>query len=77
MFSYLCPEMSGIDKEKLLQIAQQQLYVIKCKFNNDLISYIEAADAVISMAGDKTVYKIFSLCKPAVAIPQNQAIQEH
>ena len=46
------------------------------EFSDDLISYLNAADAVIAMAGYNTTCEILSLRKPAVVVPRTRPVQE-
>lgn len=46
------------------------------EFSDDLISYLNAADAVVAMAGYNTTCEILSLRKTAVVIPRTRPVQE-
>ncbi|MEO0394364.1 MAG: glycosyltransferase [Cyanobacteria bacterium P01_A01_bin.137] len=46
------------------------------EFSDDLISYLNAADAVVAMAGYNTTCEILSLRKPAVVVPRTRPVQE-
>jgi predicted glycosyltransferase len=70
------PEMPISQKEVLYQAAKVNPQVEMGEFTEDLMSYIEAADAVVSMAGYNTVCEILSAAKPAVIIPRIKPSQE-
>ena len=46
------------------------------EFTNDLMSYLGAADAVVSMGGYNTISEILSLQKKAIVIPRVRPVQE-
>ncbi len=70
------PEMPASQKEKLSQVAQQYPHFQICEFTDDIISYMEAADTIVSMAGYNTVCEILSLSKRAVVVPRMKPVQE-
>lgn len=70
------PEMPSSQKEALSRLAQQHPHFKVCEFTDDIISYMEAADAIVSMAGYNTVCEILSLSKKAVVVPRIQPVQE-
>ena len=70
------PEMPSSQKEALSQLVQQHPQFQVCEFTDDLISYMEAADAIVSMAGYNTVCEILSLSKRAVVVPRIRPVQE-
>jgi predicted glycosyltransferase len=45
-------------------------------FSNDLVSYLGAADAVVSMGGYNTVAEILSVSVPAVIVPRTRPVSE-
>lgn len=45
-------------------------------FTNDMMSYMNAADLVVSMAGYNTVTELLGLNKPGVLIPRTEPVQE-
>lgn len=65
------PLMSG-DKRCLLRRAAALPGVSLLEFTPDLISYLAAADLVVSMAGYNTVCELLSLGKRALLIPRVQ-----
>ncbi|MEA5573063.1 glycosyltransferase family protein [Calothrix sp. UHCC 0171] len=70
------PEMPIADKQALEQAAKSNYQVQMGEFTDDLMSYIEAADAVVSMGGYNTICEILSAGKPAVIVPRFQPSQE-
>ena len=70
------PEMPLPQRQALYQAAEQYPQVQICEFTDDLMSYMEAADTVVSMAGYNTVCEILSLSKRAVVVPRTQPVQE-
>jgi predicted glycosyltransferase len=70
------PEMSEIEKATLSRMARQYSSVHMFEFTDDLMSYMAAADAVVSMGGYNTICEILSAEKPAVVIPRVRPSQE-
>lgn len=70
------PEMSPINRKTLYQAAEKYTHVQICEFTDDLMSYMDAADAIVSMGGYNTVSEILSLGKPAVVVPRIRPAQE-
>ncbi|MDJ0693530.1 glycosyltransferase [Mastigocoleus sp. MO_188.B34] len=70
------PEMPSSQREALSQVAQNNPNFKICEFTDDIISYMEAADTIVSMAGYNTVCEILSLSKRAVVVPRTQPVQE-
>ena len=70
------PEMPSSHKEALSRLARQHPHLKICEFTDDIISYMKAADAIVSMAGYNTVCEILSLSKKAVVVPRIQPVQE-
>jgi predicted glycosyltransferase len=65
------PEMPLPQRQALYQAAEQYPQVQICEFTDDLMSYMEAADTVVSMAGYNTVCEILSLSKRAVVVREH------
>ena len=70
------PEMPTEHKQELYQIAANYPQVEFREFSNDLMSYVSAADAVVSMGGYNTVCEILSAAKPAVIVPRIKPSEE-
>lgn len=70
------PEMPADQKQLVLQAAENNPRVHIGEFTDDLMSYMQAADTIVSMAGYNTVCEILSARKPAVIIPRSKPSQE-
>lgn len=68
------PEMKDAQRQALFQAVPP--HVTMMEFTNDLMSYLNAADAVVSMGGYNTVCEILSLQKKAIVIPRVRPVQE-
>jgi predicted glycosyltransferase len=68
------PEMRAAQRQTLFQSMPPHVTMID--FTNDLMSYLGAADVVISMGGYNTVSEILSLQKKAIVIPRVRPVQE-
>jgi predicted glycosyltransferase len=70
------PEMP-IEQRQQLQ-TQVNIYpnIQLLEFSNDLISYLNAADAIVAMAGYNTTCEILSLRKSAVVVPRTRPVEE-
>ena len=68
------PEMKPAQRQALLPMASSHVTMIE--FTNDLMSYLGAADVVVSMGGYNTVSEILSLQKKAIVIPRVRPVQE-
>ena len=67
---------SEICRKALEQTAEKYPHVQICEFTDDLMSYIDAADAIVSMGGYNTVSEILSLGKRAVIVPRVKPVKE-
>ena len=70
------PEMPQKQKQELYQVAAKFPQVQMKEFTDDLISYLSAADAVVSMGGYNTICEILSADKSAVIVPRVKPSQE-
>ncbi|MUG96380.1 glycosyltransferase [Scytonema sp. UIC 10036] len=70
------PEMPEDEKKELYQVAQNYPQVQIKEFTDDLISYVGAADAIVSMSGYNTICEILSLKKSAVIVPRIKPSRE-
>jgi predicted glycosyltransferase len=68
------PEMREAERQTLFQTASPRVTMME--FTNDLMSYLNAADAVVSMGGYNTICEILSLQKKAIVIPRVRPVQE-
>jgi predicted glycosyltransferase len=64
------PEMSAAETARLQQMSEAYTQVQLLEFSDDLMSYMAAADVVVSMGGYNTICEILSARKPAVVIPR-------
>lgn len=73
----LCgPEMPVEQRLRLQQLAVNCSRVIFQSFTNDLLSYLQAADVVVSMGGYNTLTEILTMGKRTVVVPRIQPSQE-
>ncbi len=70
------PEMPIEEQAALQKKAALYPKVQMGEFTDDLMSYITAADALVTMGGYNTTCEILSVGKPAVVIPRNKPSQE-
>ena len=70
------PEMPEAQRRRLLHTCVNNPQVNFLEFTDDLMSYLDAADAVVSMCGYNTICEILSLRKRAVVIPRVHPTQE-
>ena len=70
------PEMPLAQRQELEQLAQKHPYIQTMEFSDDLASYMEAADVIVSMGGYNTVCEILSYGKRAVVVPRHQPVEE-
>lgn len=70
------PEMPAEQQQQLQAQVAAYPNVQFLEFSDDLISYLNAADAVVAMAGYNTTCEILSLRKPAVVVPRTRPVQE-
>jgi predicted glycosyltransferase len=70
------PEMGGRELGQLSRLAEGRGDVSLREFTDDLMSYLGAADVVVSMAGYNTVCEILSLRKRAVVVPRVRPVPE-
>ncbi len=73
----LCgPGLAEAQRRKLEARAAAQPRVHVREFTDDLMSYMAACDAVVSMAGYNTICEILTLNKPAVVVPRVMPVKE-
>lgn len=70
------PEMPLAQKQLVERATANNPQVQIREFTDDLMSYMSAADVIVSMAGYNTVCEILSAGKPSVIIPRSQPSQE-
>lgn len=70
------PEMPLKERESLLKLSRLYPHIILEEFSDDMMSYINAAHAVVAMGGYNTICEILSAATPAVIIPRIKPAQE-
>ncbi len=70
------PEMSESQRNLLSRSALRFPSVRTIEFTNDLPSYMNASDLVVSMGGYSTVCEILSLKKRAIIVPRVRPVEE-
>ncbi|MBF2066868.1 MAG: glycosyltransferase [Calothrix sp. C42_A2020_038] len=70
------PEMPTEQRQLVFEAAKHNPQVQIGEFTDDLMSYMQAADTIVSMSGYNTICEIVSAGKPAVIIPRNKPSQE-
>jgi predicted glycosyltransferase len=70
------PEMQREEQDRLKNWAGRYSKVQTLSFTSDLMSYMNAADLVVSMGGYGTICEILSLNKQAVIIPRVKPVEE-
>ena len=70
------PELGTEQTQAICRTAQTQDGLQVIKFTDDLISYMNAADIVISMAGYNTICELLTLGKRAIVVPRVRPIEE-
>ncbi|MCU0543724.1 MAG: hypothetical protein MUE44_16340 [Oscillatoriaceae cyanobacterium Prado104] len=69
-------EMPAEHRDRLYQKAALNPQVEMLDFTDDLMSYIDAADAVVCMSGYNTITEVLSLGKRTIAIPRIKPASE-
>ncbi len=69
------PEMSEEDRDALRARAAGRPVTLMA-FSDELVELMNAADAVVSMAGYNTICEILSLAKPAIVVPRVHPVRE-
>lgn len=70
------PEMPPSQRARLRHAALRYPHVQVREFVADMLSYMDAADVVVSMAGYNTVCELLSLQKRAVLVPRAKPVAE-
>jgi len=70
------PEMALLHFEKLEALAHRCPTLTLKHFTDDVLSYMNAADLVVSMGGYNTICEILTLNKPAIVVPRVRPVQE-
>ncbi len=72
----LGPEMPVAQRSNLRQQAMNYDNVMVMDFTQDFISWLDAADLVVSMGGYNTVCEVLSLKKTAIVVPRVRPVRE-
>jgi len=70
------PEMRAGQRRRLAEAAARHPRVVVREFTDDFMSYLNAADVVISMGGYNTVCEVLSARKRALVVPRVSPVQE-
>ncbi len=70
------PELDAERTQVICKAAQSRNDLRLIEFTDDLMSYMSAADVVISMAGYNTVCELLSLRKRAIVVPRVRPVEE-
>jgi len=70
------PEMHQSDVERLRYLAKRLPNVTLMEFTTHFITYLSAADLIVTMAGYNTICEILSVKKPAIIIPRVVPVAE-
>lgn len=70
------PEMPEPQRKKLEHITEGYPHVTLLEFTEEMMSYMDAADIVVSMGGYNTICEIFSLKKRAIIVPRVRPVEE-
>ncbi len=70
------PEMERADCDAIRERIRNTSNTIQMDFSGDFISYLEAADVVVSMGGYNTVTELMTVDTPAVVIPRVEPCSE-
>jgi len=70
------PELGAEQTQAICRAAQTQRGLQVIKFTDDLMSYMNAADIVISMAGYNTICELLTLRKRSIVVPRVRPIEE-
>lgn len=70
------PEMPQEKQQALYQKAKQYSNMKIIEFTDELTSYMNAADTIVSMGGYNTVCEILSFEKPGVIVPRTKPVKE-
>jgi predicted glycosyltransferase len=68
--------MPDAQRQELMTRARNIEHVAIEEFTNDMMSYMAAADLIVSMGGYNTVCEILTLKKRAIIVPRVQPVQE-
>jgi len=70
------PGMPQPQRKQLYQASAKYPHVMIFEFTDEFMSYLDAADVVISMGGYNTICEILSLRKRAIVVPRVRPVEE-
>jgi predicted glycosyltransferase len=70
------PEMSQRHKEDIYNSTKSLNHLKVVDFIPDLVTHMQTADLIVSMAGYNTIVEILALNKPAIVIPRIKPVKE-
>ena len=70
------PELAPERAKAIREAAQRSSGIRILEFTNDLLSYMNAADVVVSMGGYNTICELLTLRKKAVVVPRVRPVEE-
>lgn len=73
---FVGPEMQVDQQQQLRGLAAEIPALTLLEFSNDVMSYMNAADVIVSMGGYNTITEILSLNKSAVVVPRIRPVEE-
>jgi len=73
---FVGPEMQSDQQQQLHSLAAEIPALTLLEFSNDVMSYMNAADVIVSMGGYNTITEILSLQKQAVVVPRIRPVEE-
>lgn len=72
----LGPEMDQSERDLLVNASAEMTSVTVFEYTTEMMTYLNAADVVVSMAGYNSVTELLSLEKPAVLVPRTVPVLE-
>lgn len=70
------PESSDQSQADIHELARNNASVSVCEFTDDIMSYMNAADVIVSMGGYNTVCEILTLKSRAIVVPRTKPVLE-
>ena len=68
--------MPESNRSRIVDAAWDDASVTFLEFTDDIMSYMDAADLVISMGGYNTICEILTVKKRAIVVPRTEPVQE-
>jgi predicted glycosyltransferase len=70
------PELAPPERMRIEQAVREHPDAVVREFTNDMMSYVDAADAVVCMGGYNTICEVASAGKRAVVVPRVRPVEE-